>query len=307
MQACRRVACSRARVSAGSGPRGMAWPPPRRAWPSPGPSPGLSPGSWLPWPSSVARPSSGSWPSPWLLPEAWPWSWRSSPSPWWRSPEAWPWPWRPAAGGVAAGRAALAGGLPVAAAACLAAVAVGGGVVVGVQGQPGGGEVVQGLPVDLAGHHRGEDRITRGGFGGRAGQVHRSGAGRGAGGGPGAFQDGAAAQVVQVHVDGQVRGLAVPAGDHLPGDQPPACFLDRVVAALGRGAGIFRPGLLPERVQHHRQSGGAGGGQVTLRRPAPPNVVSSHSARSSNPPSSPVSGPVWVRSSISRASRARSC
>ena len=78
-----------------AGSRGMAWPPPR-AW--------LSPGSWLPWPSSwPGRPRV--WPSPWLLPGAWPWSWRPSPSPGrsplaWLSPGSWPWPWRPASPGA---------------------------------------------------------------------------------------------------------------------------------------------------------------------------------------------------------------
>ena len=41
-------------------------------------------------------------------------------------------------------------------------------------------------------------------------------------------------------------------------------------------------------------------------RPAPPKVVPSHSARSSNPSLS-ASGVAWARSSISRPSRARSC
>ena len=46
----------------------------------------------------------------------------------------------------------------------------GGGVVVGVEGEPPAGELVQGGAVDLPGDHGGEHRITSGGLSGGAGQ-----------------------------------------------------------------------------------------------------------------------------------------
>ena len=159
---------------------------------------------------------------------------------------------------------AVSGGL----AAVVRVLAVaGGGVVVGVQGQPQAGEVVQGCRsscpvttgVSIASHAAAwaaaPVRCTvPGPAAARAGVQDRSAAE-----GP--------RRSCQVDVHDQVRGLAVPAGDQLPADQPPAGFLDRVMAALGGGAGIFRPGLLPERVQHHAEGGGAAGGQVPLQPP----------------------------------------
>ena len=146
-------------------------------------------------------------------------------------------------------------------------------MAVAVGGEPDGGQLVQHGPVDLPGHHRGQHRVAGGGLGGRAGQVHRPGPGRRAGGGPGPFQHrpgGAAAQVVQVNMHGQVRRLAVPARDQLPAGQPPARLLHRVVPALHGGAGIFRARLLPQSVQHHRQRRRARRGQVP---PQPPGTA----------------------------------
>ena len=162
------------------------------------------------------------------------------------------------------------------------------GVAVAVGGEPDGGELVQHGPVDLPGHHRGDHRVAGGGLGGRPGQVHRPGPGRRAGGGPGPFQHRPAAQVVQVDVHGQVRRLAVPAGDHLPANQPLARFLDRIVAALRRGAGIFRARLLPQRLQHHRQRRRAGGGQVRVQPPGP----AERGAQPQRPLLKPVAVPV---------------
>ena len=97
-----------------------------------------------------------------------------------------------------------------------------------------------------------------------------------------------AAQVVQVDVHGQVRRLAVPAGDQLPANQPPARLLDRIVAALRRGAGIFRPRLLPQRLQHHRQRRRARRGQVRAQPPGPPE----RGAQPQRPLLEPVAVPV---------------
>ena len=49
------------------------------------------------------------------------------------------------------------------------------------------------------------------------------------------------------------------------GDQLPARFFQPVMVALALSAGVFRAGLLAERVQHRVQRGGALRGQITLR------------------------------------------
>ena len=88
-------------------------------------------------------------------------------------------------------------------------------------------------------------------------------------------------------------------------DQPLAGFLQRIVLPLEQGAGIFRAAPGPQRVQHHGHRGGGRAGQVPVSRPAPPIVVSSHTARSSNR-SRPVSGVVRDRSIICSAKAPRS-
>ena len=149
-------------------------------------------------------------------------------------------------------------------------------VAAGVAGvlQVQAGELVQERPVDVPGHHRGQRRVTGGGCGVGAGHIHRSGqaGGGGAGGAPARLQPGAAglaAQLGQVHVHGQLRWLAVGAGQHPGLDQPPAGFGQRIMLALGQGAGIFGPAPGPQRRQHRGDRGGRRAGQVPRKPPGP--------------------------------------
>ena len=309
MQACRRVACSRARVSAGSGPRGMAWPPPR-AWPSPG----LSAGAGLPWPSSVAWPSSGSWPPPWLSPEAWPWSWLS--------PLAWPPPWRPAAGpgcGWRAGRRRRRGP------GRLRWAGRRGGC------RPGSGRRGWSWPWRPAGVWSWVWRVShRPVSWSRACQsicpvttvVSIASQAAASAAAPVRYTDpGPAAARAQVQDRSRtepprrsfrstwtVRWAGWPSR---PGISCPAISRRQAssIASWRRCARVrvsSGPAFWPRASSTTVSAAAQAGVRSPWSRPAPPKVVSSHSARSSNP-SSPVSGPVRARSSISRASRARSC
>ena len=64
-------------------------------------------------------------------------------------------------------------------------------------------------------------------------------------------------------MDQDLGGPGGAARQHPRGDQAPACLFQRVVAALRGGAGVFGPGLFPQRLQHRRQGGGAPRRQVT--------------------------------------------
>ena len=193
----------------------------------------------------------------------------------------------------------------------------------GVQEQVG--ELVQDRPVDLPGHDRGEHRVTGGGLGVRAGQEHRPGIGGGGGAGqaPARLRPGrpVAQPASRPGPPGRPRSAArsiwtwtwARAGccPSWPGSRPAAvsrshaccsascrrCAAVRVSSGPPRWDSASR---ITARLAAHS------GVRSPCSRPAPPRVVSSHTARSANPPSS-VSGVVRARSIISRASTVRSC
>ena len=76
---------------------------------------------------------------------------------------------------------------------------------------------------------------------------------------------GAVEEVVQAEAELQVDGLAGAVGQASGAEQQPASLLECVVAALGRGAGVFGPGFLAEGVQDGLQGGGRGRGQVGVQ------------------------------------------
>ena len=118
--------------------------------------------------------------------------------------------------------------------------------------QEGLGELVQGGPVHVPGHHRHHRRITQGGVGLRAGQPARLGRPRGRPGILGRRTARGAPQLGQAQVHQHLRRLPGPRRDHPGPDQPPARLLQRVMTALPGSPGILRPGLLPQRLQHRR-------------------------------------------------------
>ena len=244
MQASRMVACSRARVS------GRQRPP--RGWPAPWLPPGGGgrhggPGRRRGWSSAAGAGVVGRRLGPWPWPGVWPWL---SPGAWpWRSPEAWPSPgaWR--------GRRRWPGCLSLRAWSWVWRVSH--TVVSWSRAAQSMCPVTTGVSIasQAAASAAAPVRYTDPGpAAARAGVQDRS-------------STEPPRRSVRSTCTIRCGGLAVPARDQLPRYQPPAGFLDRVVAALGRGAGIFRPGLLPQRVQHHREGGGAGGGQVPLQPP----------------------------------------
>jgi hypothetical protein len=130
-----------------------------------------------------------------------------------------------------------------------------------VRGRERAGELAQRRPVDVAGDDWDDGRVARRGLGFGAGQparpATRSGAparpGACGGTGPGAlpqprvFGAGRARQVpqlgqAQVHLD--LGGLAAAGGQRAGRDEAAAGVLQRVVAALRGGPGVFRAGLL---------------------------------------------------------------
>ena len=134
--------------------------------------------------------------------------------------------------------------------------------VVAVGGQEHLGHPVQGGQVHVPGHHRRDSRITDRGVGVGAGEPAVP-AGRG--GAPGGFGFGGAGQVAQlgqgdVHL--RLGGLPGSPGHHLGRDEPSAGLLQRVMASLGGGPQILRPGRLAERFEHRGHRGRATGSQV---------------------------------------------
>ena len=119
-----------------------------------------------------------------------------------------------------------------------------------------GGELVQDGRVDVPGHDRHDHRVTLAARRrGRAARRPRRFGVRGA------VQ---AAQLIQRHVQLDLRRLPGPVGDAARRDQLPARFLQPVMVTLAHGAGVLRAGLAAEHVQHRVQRGGALRGQVTF-------------------------------------------
>ena len=110
------------------------------------------------------------------------------------------------------------------------------------------GELVEGGPVHVTGDDRHHGGIAEGGVGFGAGQPARLG---GAGGGPGILgrrSAGSLPYLGQGQVHQHLGGLPGPGRHHSGADQPPACLLQRVMTALPGRAGVFWPGLLPQRL-----------------------------------------------------------
>ena len=103
--------------------------------------------------------------------------------------------------------------------------------------QEGLGELVQGGPVHVPGHHRHHRRIAQRGVCFRAGQPARLGGPRGRPGILGRRGARGAPQLGQGQVHQHLGRLPGPGRDHPGADQPPAGFLQRVMTALRRRSG----------------------------------------------------------------------
>ena len=119
-----------------------------------------------------------------------------------------------------------------------------------------GGELVQDGRVDVPGHDRHDHRVTLAAR--RRGRPARRPRRFGV---TGAVE---AAQLIQGHVQLDLRRLPRPVRRAARRDQLPACLFQPVMVTLAHSAGVLRAGLLAERVQHRVQRGGARRGQVTV-------------------------------------------
>ena len=141
----------------------------------------------------------------------------------------------------------------------------GSGLVTGAVGeQERAGQPVQGGPVHVPGHHRHHRGITRRRLRLRAGDPPRL---RHPPGRPGSLGRRPARQPPQLgqrHMQQHLSRLPRTPRHHPGPDQPPARLLQRIMAALRTGAGILRPGLPAQRLQHRGQGGGTPRGQVSL-------------------------------------------
>src|SRR5260221_11492395 len=80
-------------------------------------------------------------------------------------------------------------------------------------------------------------------------------------------QAGAVQELAEGEVELQLDGLPGPVRQAPRSQQAAECLLERVVVTLDPGAGVLRPGLLPQRLQHRGEGCGAAAGEVAVQPP----------------------------------------
>ena len=125
------------------------------------------------------------------------------------------------------------------------------------------GELVEQVMIDRAGDDRGDRRVAVIAEAGRGAVVRGPGSARRARRQPA----GAVQELVEGEVQLQLDGLPGPVRQAPRGQQAAECLLERVVVTLDPGAGVLRPGLFPQRLQHRGEGGGAAAGEVAVQPP----------------------------------------